>query len=330
MIAEKYWEETLLPYVMKLPYNEVPAGDVARVTCAVFKLGVENETDLKKRITGLKNLFQDGLKSYDKLMEQEYKVPVPAKPAKMEGMHVVLGCVHVPGHHKLLVEQALPKFLKAHEGKIVGFHLAGDFLDLNSLSEHDKGKFQPVEGLTLGDEYAQGNRILNMFDKVLGKEVVKTWVRGNHEDRYSRYVNDIDNSKLALPSPEDALGLEKRGYSVKTRWKEDSHAIGDTNVQHGFYCTDWSSKQHAVKAQENAVYPHTHRFNMFVTQKIKVYNCGFLGDMAHPMFNYAPRAMKLQWVNSFSVIHVRKGIAHVQMVECTNEGFYYGAEFYGK
>lgn len=93
-------------------------------------------------------------------------------------IHLVLGCVHVPFHNKQLVN-SLVKFIKDYKENIKGFHLIGDFLDLKSLSSHEDGIVDKT-GLTLGKEYSEGNKVLNLFDEVLPKNIQKTFLYGNH------------------------------------------------------------------------------------------------------------------------------------------------------
>ena len=130
------------------------------------------------------------------------------------GMHILLGCNHVPFHNKRL-HDGIRDLMMDYKNHIVGFHLMGDFADINTLSTHDKGKFTAVPGLTLNEEYDICNKELDEFDQVLPIGTWKTYLYGNHEDRHNRWMKDMNNAKTPLVSPTDALELHKRKYQVK-------------------------------------------------------------------------------------------------------------------
>jgi hypothetical protein len=79
-----------------------------------------------------------------KWKEERNKFQQPTK----NGIHIVIGCMHVPFHNKQLLN-GLINFINDYKDSIVGFHLVGDFLDLKSLSKHDEGIVDKT-GLTLG------------------------------------------------------------------------------------------------------------------------------------------------------------------------------------
>lgn len=99
-------------------------------------------------------------------------------------------------------------------------------MNMGALSPHND-KTIDLTGYTLGQEYLAGNKLLDIFDSVLPKNIRKTYLGGNHEFWYDRYISNIKNYKTAdaLPSPYDALKLVQRGYEVKTDWKEDFFVV---------------------------------------------------------------------------------------------------------
>lgn len=100
------------------------------------------------------------------------------KEKRVDGIHILLSCVHVPYQNNTLISKLL-SFINDNKSKIAGFHLIGDYLDLASLSKHDEGTID-LSGLTLGKEYEIGNQILDLFDNVLPKNIQKTFIYGNH------------------------------------------------------------------------------------------------------------------------------------------------------
>src|SRR3990167_6409246 len=68
------------------------------------------------------------------------KTPLVAKSVKhlhvnIPGVHLIFPDLHVPGHNKKLINATLK--LAKDLNNVVGLHLIGDFLDMNSLSSHD-------------------------------------------------------------------------------------------------------------------------------------------------------------------------------------------------
>ena len=246
------------------------------------------------------------------------------------GMHILLGCNHVPFHHKQL-HRSIISMMKEYKLDIKGFHLLGDFLDLNPLSSHDKGRFTAVPGLTLDDEYQIGNDLLCDFDRVLSKDCWKTFMYGNHEDRYNRWMSVMDNAKTPLASPEDALRLWKRGYNVKTRWSQDHITIGnDFDIFHGIYYNVHNAKKHLDTFSRNCAYVHTHRVQSYREGKLAAHNIGTCANLNSKAFGYATRAMKQSWSNGFAILMVDKhGDSHLtQVVPDKNGNFYFGGKKY--
>ena len=249
---------------------------------------------------------------------------------EQEGMHILLGCNHVPFHHKALHRNII-ELIKDHKDKIKGFHLLGDFLDLNPLSGHDRGKFTVVRGLTLNDEYFVGNELLDDFDRVLPKDCWKTYLYGNHEDRYNRWMSVMDNAKTPIVSPEDGLRLWNRGYNVKTNWSQDYVTIGnDFDVFHGIYYNIHNAKKHLDTFGRNCAYVHTHRVQSYRDGRLAAHNIGTCANLKHKVFNYAPRATKSSWSNGFAINMVDElGNSHITQIVPDDLGrFYFGGKMY--
>ena len=70
------------------------------------------------------------------------------------------------------MQEGIINLIKDLGNKIKGFHLIGDILDMNSLSAHEPNKV-PLPGITLGYEYAEGNKYLDSFEQVLPKNINK-------------------------------------------------------------------------------------------------------------------------------------------------------------
>lgn len=246
-----------------------------------------------------------------------------------EGIHVVSGCWHVPFADKQLVAGFM-ELLQDLGDKVVSFHLAGDFLDLNSLSSHDKGKFTAIPGLSLTDEYAAGNVILDQIDAILPKDCEKSYLWGNHCFRAKRWMGDMQNAKTPIPMPTEALKLYERGYNVHENWDNDYIKLGDhLMVLHGIYWNQYSAKKHLDVLRTSCLYYHTHRIQSYVEGNHAAFNGGFMGDLKSPAFNYASMGMKSQWQNGFNLVYVdSKGDFFMQQIIVCNGKFVYGNKIY--
>ena len=246
------------------------------------------------------------------------------------GMHILMGCNHVPFENKQLHKGAL-KLIRDYKSIIKGFHLMGDFLDINTLSSHDKGRFTAVKGLTLDMEYDAGNILLDKFDGELPEDCWKTYLYGNHEDRWNRWMTNMDNAKTPLTSPEVGLGLRHRGYQVKNRWSQDFFTIGkDFEIFHGIYFSIHCAKAHLDKLRTSCAFVHTHRSQTYREGQKAAYNIGSCADFSSKAFNYATRPMKAQWSNGFAINMVdANGNSNVTQIHVNPDGhFWFGGKFY--
>jgi hypothetical protein len=263
------------------------------------------------------------------LTKKKPRLPMPSV-SDQTGMHILLGCSHVPFHHKQF-HASIRDLIYFHQDKIAGFHLIGDFADINTLSSHDKGRFTAVPGLTLDYEYSECNEELDLFDSVLPKDCWKTYLYGNHEDRWNRWMSDMNNAKTPLSSPEEGLDLVNRGYHVKDRWKKDYFVIGNNfETFHGIYFSIHCAKAHLDKLRVSCAFAHTHRVQTYREGALAAYNIGSGADFTSEAFNYATRPMKAQWSNGFAINTVDdRGFSHIEQIVPDQDGrFWYGGRLF--
>lgn len=246
-----------------------------------------------------------------------------------QGIHIVLSCVHVPFHNEQLIK-ALGSFIEDYKEDIKGFHLIGDFLDMRSLSFHEKGTI-PLMGVTLGYEYSKGNEVLDYLDTVLPKDVYKNFLWGNHEDRYKRLGKITDVSKYidALPSPTQALKLKERGYRVKENWQEDYIQLGKIQLIHGIFCNSTPAKKHLNSMKTSVMFGHSHRIDSYYENDSAAFNIGCFIDIDAEGFKYISRVERMNWKNGFGLIHLDKdGTFQADIIHCLNNSFFYGGKKY--
>jgi hypothetical protein len=246
------------------------------------------------------------------------------------GLYISLGCVHAP-FHLTPAFKAVQQLLHDNKSQIVGLVLAGDFLDMNSLSSHDRGR-KPLPGVTLDWEYTESEILLNNLLDPLSNNIEKIYIFGNHEDRYLRYMSDSDNSKLgkSLEGPISGLKLVDKGFDIYENWKEDYITLGHhLDVTHGEFYNVHSAKKHIDTYRRSTLYYHTHRVQQYIEGFVGGYNGGSMADFNAPVFGYASRAMKKSWLNGFNTIHVDdQGFYHIQQIVCYNNSFVFGNKIY--
>lgn len=251
-------------------------------------------------------------------------------PAKIDqpGTYIVSGCNHIPFHNKPFFNAFLNFMSDINPNGLV---LAGDFMDMQSLSSHDRGK-KPLPGVTLDWEYSEGNKALDQIDDIIGNKP-KFYLFGNHEDRYLRYMRDIDNSKLgeSLPSPDTALNLVGRGYNVFTNWKSDSVGIGEhLEVSHGEFTNVHVAKKTIDTYRKSCIFFHTHRVQSYIEGQTGAWNGGTMSDFENsPAFSYATRAMIKSWLHGFIIVNLdNNGFYNVQQIIWYKDRFFVGNKCY--
>lgn len=315
VIARNYPKKTDIKYI-------IVALEQARIYYKNKEQSIEKANDrISKSIKQEKVIILNNFKLPRTVRGQHYLTP---------GMYVSLGCVHAPFHLEPAFK-AIQQMLNDNKSNIVGLILAGDFLDLNSLSSHDKGK-KPLPGVTLDWEYSESEILLNNLLDPLSNNIEKIYIWGNHEDRYQRYMSDIDNSKLgnSLKGPIAGLKLIDKGFDVYENWKEDYIVLGHhLQVSHGEFFNIHSAKKHIDTYRKSILYYHTHRVQQYIEGSVGGYNGGSMADFNAPVFGYASRAMKNSWLNGFNTIHVdEQGFYHIQQIVCYNNSFVFGNKIY--
>lgn len=306
---------------------EAEADLIKNITTAHEAFGLEPKKKKKKKY---KKKKKGAVTEY---IDTEAEVIIP-KSAKNHfttpGLHIVLGCVHAPFHNETLLK-GIMKLGKDLGDSAVGLHLIGDFLDLNALSAHDKGRFAAIPGLTLDAEYHIGNKLLNKLDKAYKSAVDKSYIYGNHEHRYFRYMADMENAKRPLISPTQALSLERRGYHVHEAWDKDYVTLGNNlDLMHGIYFNVHCAKKHTDVFRTSAMFAHTHRVQTYIEGQVGGYNIGSCADFNSKAFGYATRAMKSQWRNAFGIVQLdNKGRHFVTTIVADEDGhFWYNNKKY--
>ena len=250
----------------------------------------------------------------------------------MRNIYIISSDYHVPFHNKPLLKGML-ELIQDLEPKLAGFYILGDFMDINSLSFHDKGKMPINSTISLEYEYYEGNKVLDQLDNVLGNKIKKYYLWGNHEDRAKRHFNTVDGRKLGWGtlSPTTQLNLKERKYIVKEDWKEDYFKLGKfLELSHGQFTNIHTAKKHLDVFKASCMFGHTHRVQSFMEGNMMSFNIGHMADENTPAFSYASRSMKKLHLNAFAIVTLdSKGYFYTNLVTCYNNRFYYNGKKYG-
>lgn len=242
---------------------------------------------------------------------------------------LVLPDVHVPYQNRLLVRKVCQL---AIDIKIDHLILSGDFLDLSSLSRHNRDSLKKLRAISLDREYDAGEKLIRELESAVGGRAKKSFLYGNHEDNFNRFLEAGDNDKLgkALSRPEEAMRLVEHKWEVFTSWKDDSILVGDSlEIIHGQYTTVHAAKKHMDEFEGSVMFGHTHRWQSYVTSRRGSYNIGFLGDCDSDGFSYMPRPQRMKWVNGFAVVYTLPSGGFIPMpVQCWNNQFTFDGKVY--
>jgi predicted phosphodiesterase len=247
---------------------------------------------------------------------------------------VILPDVHAPYHDKVVWYKVM-QAIKSLEGRLAGIVLAGDFLDLYSLSAHNNNSLADLHDVRLSDEYHQSKPLIDELTEIADQySARKVYMYGNHEDRYWRYLRQGDNAKVgsALMSPDEGLNLSSRGWEVIDDYLSGYFAITkDLLVVHGIWTTVHCAKKHVEMVGKSVIFGHTHRMQLFNDGSRIGANIGWLGDpynKAFKAFRYAPDWSKRAWRQGFAVVNVHDNNFWLEMVSIHNKEFGFGNKFY--
>jgi hypothetical protein len=217
----------------------------------------------------------------------------------------------------------------ANELRLKGLIFNGDFLDCNSLSQHDVGNFTAIPGLTLTEEYEKGEEVIKKYDQAVGP-ITKVFMYGNHEYRYTRYMNNMQHAKTPIQSPEQAMKLHEKGYVVINNFKQGFVKLGDhLEVIHGTYYNTHCAKKHIDVLRGSVLFAHSHRIQTHIEGHVGGFNIGWGGDVNSPAFNYAERPTKSQWQQGFALVDVDENKDFfVTQIICHNSRFFYNGKKY--
>lgn len=244
-------------------------------------------------------------KSYGKEVEPiNWQIQKTKKKANVPGKHfssyLVVADTHVP---YINVEATRSVFKLMEDISFDGFIVLGDYMDMSPISHWLKCKKKTLENKRMINDYIEGNKLLDEFDKRLPKGCDKRFFYGNHEDWYFQLIEEYPALE-GLLEPKIELKLEERGYKVYDSLNHIER-IGRLNFTHGMYHSQNFVKKHIDELKTNVMIGHLHtprlRFESSPAREIAIagYCIGCLSDLSPDYMKNRPN----KWTHGFAVVY---------------------------
>ncbi len=195
--------------------------------------------------------------------------------------------------------------------------IIGDFLDCLSISRHAK---KAKDEKFLSKELESGNDALDEICALMVKRVI--YIDGNHERRFSSYINENAPALDSLVSLKEKLKLAERGIEhvpygefIRIGEMAFTHDVGRCGVN--------AARQSLQDFGDNLTFGHSHRAQVVYggTVEGKTHVCmnvGWLGDYDAIDYRNRPTA-KREWQHSFGFIYQdSKGVSYCNLVPIIN------------
>lgn len=233
---------------------------------------------------------------------------------------LVIPDVHRPYHSKKSWNVMLKAAKRFAPNKII---VLGDFLDMFSLSDHDK---DPRRMRHFSEEVASGREGLEELENL--KPQVKIFQAGNHEYRLDRYLMRKAPELVDFVSVEKALKLKENGWKYQPYMTHGR--VGKLYYTHDAGHAGVHAVHHTGQAfNKSIVFGHCHRlavsyFGSVTGERHFSASLGWLGDEKEAQ--YLPESKKAAWQHGFGLVRAQKnGNIHIQLVpivdsRCVLEG----------
>lgn len=236
--------------------------------------------------------------------------------------YLILPDLHVPNHDTKALSAVL-KYAKKYQW--AGVVQLGDFLDVESISAHNRGKPKLVEGKRLQDEYRAGRRVLDMIQRATDFAKFH-YIQGNHEHRIDRFLEEHPQLEGIVDVPL-GLGLKERRIDFIRSWEDMTKIlrIGHAHFHHGHSL----SRNHTAAMLRlfgtNIFYGHVHDMQQASAKilgkdkHIIAQSCGHLADPKKLTYT---RQAPNNWQSGFIEMHVLpNGYFHHYCVRIFNGEF---------
>ena len=223
-----------------------------------------------------------------------------SKKNKIFSSYLIIADNHVP-YENVPATKSIFKLMD--DVAFDGFIILGDFMDMSPISHWLKNKRKTLENKRMIDDYIEGNKILDEFDKRLAKNCDKRFFYGNHEEWYHQLIEEYPALE-GLLDPKVELKLKERGYKVYDKLNHIER-IGRLSLTHGIYHSQNFVKKHIDELKTNVMIGHLHtprqRFASSPAREIAIagYSVGCLSDLAPAYQKNRPNS----WVHGMAIVY---------------------------
>jgi len=231
---------------------------------------------------------------------------------------------HTPYENKVLFQGFLG-FLKDFKPNI--FVMAGDALDIETVSFWLRNKRRQLEGKRIKKEYAYYNENIHKpITKTLKKGTVRYWFKGNHEDRIRKAIDE-------KPEGEGYWEVEKNIDLKDWQVVEYPKAvkIGKIYFMHGIYTNKYFAEKTVRIYGKNIVFFHKHTLQVH-TLTTPINNESHTGWGIPAMCNLNPEYAKEkpnEWLNGFVAGYILpNGNFNLYPIVATNNHFVWEGKLY--
>lgn len=220
---------------------------------------------------------------------------------------------HIP-HHDGRSWLLMMKIAKSfHFDRLI---ILGDFLDLYSVSSHDKS---PARQDNIKRDIEVANELLDELDTV--NIPVKHFIHGNHENRLNRYIAGKCPELFGMLDLDSLLKLKERGYTV-TKY-HDYVKVDNINFMHDH---GLAGKYAVIRTresfEESIVIGHIHSVGIYHNRSVDGgtrtgASFGWLGDFSK--IDYLKSAQMRNWHHGIGIGYTGPdGLMHLQAVPFIN------------
>lgn len=254
---------------------------------------------------------------------------------------VIFSDQHVPYHDKI-IHQAFLDFLKDFNPD--GLVLAGDFMDMRSVSRHNIGLLDFEEAtdpnnkhiIRLKKEFDTANSVLDDYDSIISLKCEKHFISGNHEHRLDRWLQNAFNGVLeGLVSVEQNLMLKERGYIYHGNYPRGRMNIGKLTITHGKFTNIHLAANLVNKYRQSIAAGHAHTSQMIYVGGLGVQQVGIAighgADLNSIAMNYMDDSTA-RWVHGWLIVYeeIKTGKFWPYLLNFYDRRLFYNGKLYGK
>lgn len=340
---KSHWTEHVLKYIISKRQEGVSYVDIVpllkeyfNITVTPKRLGevVRNKCDLlkieKPKIIKLPTKTIQTVNSLPDIEPVNWKIAktsIKPNAKKRFKTYLITADHHVP-HFNVEVVKSVLKLMD--DIRFDGFILLGDYMDMEPISHwlHESRQNKTLENKRMVQDYIEGNKLLDEFDKRLPKGCDKRYFMGNHERWYWDLIQKIPALE-GLLDPSIELKLKEREYEVYP--VNDIQRIGRLSLCHGQYHSVNYVKKHIDEFKTNVLHADLHsprmRFETSPAKEIAIagYCIGCMCDMNPDyMKNKANK-----WSHGFAVLYMyENGFFDVDLKRIVKGRFIFNNKLY--